>query len=47
MTPVDDLARAAATYRAKGARVTTRVVSCLGGPGDVYAPDLQWLLAAL
>ncbi|MGX7697989.1 lipase family protein [Gordonia polyisoprenivorans] len=47
VTPVDDLARAAATYRAKGARVTTRVVSCLGGPGDVYAPDLRWLLAAL
>lgn len=47
VTPVGDLARAAQTYRAAGADVSTRVVSCLGATDDVYAPDLQWLLSRL
>ncbi|NDK89977.1 lipase [Gordonia desulfuricans] len=44
VTPVGDIAGAASAYRAAGADVSTRVVSCLGSVTDVYAPDLAWLL---
>ena len=47
VTPVDDLARAARTYRANGADVSTRVVNCLAGTGDPYTPDMYWLLGRL
>ncbi|MEP9395346.1 lipase family protein [Gordonia sp. VNK1] len=45
VTPVDDLRRAVDTYRAAGVEVSDRVAACLGGPRDIYAADLPWLLA--